>query len=157
MTLHRASKNKESWSKIAQLIAKKTRREQAGDTLLERSSWDHRRKVELQSVLDLSSTLNEKYGDSLAFKLSLRTGKKLSHIMYKNPVSSKMTDPELAAIIIDDRSKKIEMIREQNGASPRRSYHTQISTSKKLPQLRSHTTGLISARDRNDNDISTSP
>ena len=62
--------------------------------------------------MDLSSTLNEKYGDSLAFKLSLRTGKKLSHIMYKNPVSSKMTDPELAAIIIDDRSKKIEMIRE---------------------------------------------
>ena len=32
--------------------------------------------------------------------------------MYKNPVSSKMTDPELAAFIIDDRSKKIEMIRE---------------------------------------------
>ena len=34
-----------------------------------------------------------------------------------NPVSSKMTDPDLAALIIDDRAKRIEVIREQQ-ASP---------------------------------------
>ena len=76
----------------------------------------------MKSVLDLSSTLNEKYGDSLAFKLSLRGGDKPKQIIYKNPVSSKMTDPDLAALIIDDRSKRIEIIREKSDVSPTQSY-----------------------------------
>ena len=35
-----------------------------------------------------------------------------------------MTDPDLAALIIDDRSKRIEIIREKSDVSPTQSYTT---------------------------------
>ena len=78
-----------------------------------RSNWDQRRKQEVSNLVDLTASVNEKYGQPQSFLLKLRIqeGDPLT-ITYKNPVSSKWADPNFGALINDDRQKKIEMIRQ---------------------------------------------
>ena len=70
-----------------------------------RSNWDARRKVEVTNLIDLSENLEEKYGVPWAHQIGLRMpAEPLPQIVqYKN---------RKGVTIIDDRSKKIEVIRE---------------------------------------------
>ena len=43
-------------------------------------------------------------------------------VSFKNPVSSKLSDPNFAALVIDDRNKQIEVIREVQDATPSQAY-----------------------------------
>ena len=83
------------------------------ETLMMRSNWDQRRKQEVSNLVDLTYSVDEKYGyaQSLLLKLRIQEGDP-QFIKYKNPVSSKWSDPNFGALINDDRQKKIEMIRE---------------------------------------------
>ena len=80
-----------------------------------RSSWDHRRKQEARSLIDLTKTVGEKYGRNQGFLIELRVkeGQKKA-IKYKEPMSSKWNDADFGALIVDDRQKKVELIREEN-------------------------------------------
>ena len=83
------------------------------ETLLMRSNWDQRRKNEVNDLVDLTSSVNEKYGFPQSFLLKLRIHEgDPQEIRYKNPVSSKWSDPSFGAIIIDNRQKQVELIRE---------------------------------------------
>ena len=120
MTLNSAQESKESWKRVASHLAQKTQRQDADETLLRRSSWDQRRKVEVGNLIDLSSNVQEKYGNTLSFNLMLRSGdSQPTLINYKNPVSTKLRDPDFGALIVDDRTKKIEVIREVRDTTPR--------------------------------------
>ena len=78
--------------------------------------------------MDLTSTVQEKYGDPYAFYLKLRQKDgEPEKINYKNPVSSRWTNPDFAAHIIDDRGSKVEVIREIPNID------NQIKKQKKLP------------------------
>ena len=97
---------------MADFVANKTKKKPE-ETLLMKSNWDWRRKVEVSQLMDLTSTVQEKYGDPYAFYLKLRQKDgEPEKINYKNPVSSKWTNPDFAAHIIDDRGSKVEVIRE---------------------------------------------
>lgn len=79
-----------------------------------RSSWDHRRKQEVRSLVDLTKSLGEKYGRSQSFLIELRVQEgQTQAIKYKEPISSKWNDADFGALIIDDRKKKVELIREE--------------------------------------------
>ena len=74
------------------------------DTLLMRSNWDQRRKQEVNSLVDLTTSVQEKYGQPQSFLLKLRIHDKDPQlIQYKNPVSSSWKDPNFGALIIDNR------------------------------------------------------
>lgn len=121
---------------MATNIADKTK-QTPEETLMMRSNWDQRRKNELSSLVDLTSSVQEKYGVRQSFLLKLRSqNDKNDVIKYKNPVSSRWSDPNFGAIIIDDRAKKVELIREvpdlKEAYSPRmRPNETYMSTSRR--------------------------
>ena len=104
MSLINSQETIKKWDRAAKEIAEKQQRDPE-ETLLMRSNWDARRKYEVQNVLDLSETLAEKYSPSHAQELSLRLPPepKPQLIHYKN---------KKGALIIDDRDKIIEVIRE---------------------------------------------
>ena len=78
-----------------------------------RSNWDQRRKQEVSNLVDLTASVNDKYGYPQSFLLKLRIQEGDPQVIkYKNPVSSKWRDPSFGALISDDRSKKVELIRE---------------------------------------------
>ena len=48
----------------------------------------------------------EKYGSTLGFNVSLRArSNQPDMVRFKNPVSTKLGDPEFAALVVDDRKK----------------------------------------------------
>ena len=60
------------------------------ETLMMRSNWDQRRKQEVSNLVDLTATVNEKYGMKQSFLLKLRIqDDDPQTINYKNPVSSR--------------------------------------------------------------------
>ena len=64
-------------------------------------------------MVDLTQSVHDKYGHPLSFQLKLRIQDGDPQIIkYKNPVSPKWNDAEFGAIISDNRSRKIELIRE---------------------------------------------
>ena len=78
-----------------------------------RSSWDQRRKEEARSLVDQTLSVNDKYGNRQSFLLKLRIQDGDPQVIdYKDPVSHKWRDASFGALIKDDRSKKIELIRE---------------------------------------------
>ena len=97
---------------MADFVAQRTKKK-PDETLLLKSNWEARKKVEVRQLMDLTHSVHEKYGDPYAFYLILRQKDGLPvKIDYKNPVSSRWTNPDFAAHIIDDRSQKVEVIRE---------------------------------------------
>lgn len=100
------------WTKMAANLGDKINK-RPEDTLMMRSNWDQRRKQEIRDLVDLTTSVHEKYGHPQSFLLKLRIQEKdPQKIPYKNPVSSKWNDPNFGATIIDNRSKKVELIRE---------------------------------------------
>ena len=57
------------WQRIQSKISKKTKN---SDTLMEKSQWSHRKKIELARLHDLDQSIIEKYGHERGWKLSLR-------------------------------------------------------------------------------------
>ena len=111
------------WDNTAKDIAAKQQRDPE-ETLLMRSNWDARRKNEIQNLLDLSETLAEKYSPTHAQELSLRLPRKPKPqlIHYKN---------RKGALIIDDRDKVIEVIREVPAIKSPRASSTEIMLEQK--------------------------
>lgn len=69
---------------------------------MRRSSWDHRRKVELNKIIDLSQNLPEKYGVNRGWQFSLRFNDQI--LDYKDPIAfTNGVGSPLAAQLIDDR------------------------------------------------------
>lgn len=84
--------------------------------------------------MDLTTTVQEKYGQPQSFLLKLRMqDNEPQLIKYKNPVSNKWQDPDFGAIIVDNRQKKVELIREvpdlKDAYSPRLSNLSRSSNS----------------------------
>lgn len=97
---------------MASSLASMTQK-QPEETLLMRSNWDQRKKKEAHDLIDLTASVQEKYGFRQSFFLKLRIQDDEPQVLkFKNPVSSKWSDPNFGALIIDDRDKGVEMIRE---------------------------------------------
>jgi hypothetical protein len=73
------------------------------DTLMQRSGWDFRRKVEVNQVIHSTKNIKEKYGGAHAWSLSLRSQvqnkaknlkvlEKNDTIIVKNPISNSGRD-----------------------------------------------------------------
>ena len=102
--IRKAQEMQESWNKTAEILAIKTDRP-VQDTVFKSSNWDHRRKKEVSELIDLSQTLNEKYGPEFGFQLGLRQKENKVVVKYGMPVRAKEHDPALTAINIDDRTR----------------------------------------------------
>ena len=103
MSLINSQETTERWNQMASTLAEWTNKFPE-ETLMMRSNWDQRRKQEVSNLVDLTSTVNEKYGMKQSFLLKLRIqDDDPQTINYKNPVSSRWQDPNFGAMICDDR------------------------------------------------------
>ena len=112
LSLISSQQTTQRWTETAQSLAEKTNK-CPEETLMMRSCWDQRRKQEVSSLVDLTSSINDKYGNRQSFLLKLRIQDGDPQVVnYKLPVSSKWRDASFGALIKDDRQKKVELIRE---------------------------------------------
>ena len=104
MSLINSQETVTNWNNVASKIADKQKRNPE-DTLIMRSNWDARRKIEVTNLIDLSENMEEKYGVPWAHQIGLRMpdAPKPQLVEYKS---------KQGALIFDDRDKKIEIIRE---------------------------------------------
>ena len=81
---------------------------------MERSQWDHRKKMELARLHDLDHSIIEKYGHDRGWKLSLRFDqlKGDGKLKYSEPLRTTNGSPSaLVSILNDDRTTPVELIR----------------------------------------------
>lgn len=69
-----------------------------------RSNWEHRRKKEVSNLIEMTSSTEEKFGESQAFMLGLRTKNNKGNqvLKFKNPLSSRWIDPHFGSITIEN-------------------------------------------------------
>ena len=67
-------------------------------------------------MVDLTTSIDEKYGEKQSFQLKLRLPDKeedyKEKILYKHPVHSAGSDQSFAYTLIDDRQGQVELIRQ---------------------------------------------
>ena len=106
--LRNSTKYLQQWTKIDSAIKKKTNQV---ETLIEKSEWEARRKNEVSRIIDLSKNLNEKYGYMNGWQYGLRYDAKDGPLRYKVSCTTKGQQLPISALLIDDRSTPVTVIR----------------------------------------------